>query len=93
MTAATKGIKSKSTKVLAGTPAEIAFLIAYLTAFVGPHLPSFCPCNIFSKGPTLSWDFWVISNLGAETGVGCGVIETCGVAEGLGIGLGVLLAA
>jgi hypothetical protein len=48
------GRRSRSTIVLAGTPAATAPRIAYLTGFPGQTEPNVCDFRIFSKGPRVS---------------------------------------
>jgi hypothetical protein len=87
ITKVTIGKSSKSTMVFAGTPAETAPLIAYLTGLNGQTGPIFWFSKRVSKGPSDSVLFWVIST-GETAGVDTGEAETDAAADSVAAGSG-----
>jgi len=85
ITVAITGRRSSKTMVLAGTPASTDPLIAYLRGFVGQTGPSSCLAKSSSKGPSVSWVFWVKSGTGEGTGSMVGVADAVAVGERVGL--------
>jgi len=79
---ATKGRRSNSTIVFAGTPEETAPRIACFIGFAGQTRPNFWSRSKASNGPRVSTDFWVISGF-AISGVGDGDRVGVGVVVGV----------